>query len=288
VRSCSSPLYSPLPSLTRTFPRAGTALLSAVDAVNGQKDYPTFHILAANSTSPAEVLHKVWDGRYWGSIVATSGASSRFDTAVASAAAASTYDATQALEYSGLEVRYTTAWSGAVLPALNKVMQSAFARFDLDTVAPLLSSGTAYSTASAQVLARPVAATFINQTPFTYGTRIVLNTIAFVLPFLFQFFFLLSWNGLFLGLGVYRNMSFARHIKFRVAISLVWTLVTSLCSVGWGAMFDEGYGLDAKQFFALWTVHWCVATTSPPCLFGSLGGRSPLALARTSSSGSTR
>ena len=266
MRSCSSPLYSPLPSLTRTFPRAGTALLSAVDAVNGQKDYPTFHILAANSTSPAEVLHKVWDGRYWGSIVATSGASSRFDTAVASAAAASTYDATQALEYSGLEVRYTTAWSGAVLPALNKVMQSAFARFDLDTVAPLLSSGTAYSTASAQVLARPVAATFINQTPFVYGTRIVLNTIAFVLPFLFQFFFLLSWNGLFLGIGVYRNMSFARHLKYRLAISLAWTLLTSLMSTTWGVMFDEGYDLAAKQFFALWTVHWCVLILSfcPP------------------------
>ncbi|KPV73272.1 uncharacterized protein RHOBADRAFT_55040 [Rhodotorula graminis WP1] len=234
----------------------GNALLGAVNAVNGQDSLPTFHILAANSTSRDEVLHKVWQGRYWGSIIATEGASSRFEAAVASADAASTYDAAQALEYSGLEVRYTTAWSGAVLPALLQVSQTASARFSAAVVAPLLESGTSYSAASAQVLVRPVAATFVNQTPFTYGTRIVLNTIAFVLPFLLQFFFLLAWNNIFLGIGVYRNMSFARHLKYRLAISLAWTLLTSLMSTTWGVMFDEGYDLAAKQFFALWTVHW--------------------------------
>ncbi|TNY22026.1 hypothetical protein DMC30DRAFT_445625 [Rhodotorula diobovata] len=234
----------------------GSALLSAVNAVNGQRTFPTFHVLAANSTSPNDVLRSVFEGQYWGSIVATEGASSRFEAAIASADAATSYDASQALQYSGLEVRYATAWSGVVLPALNKVMQSAELIFEREIVAPLLTSGTAYSSPSAQVLADPIGATFINQAPFTQGTRIVLNTIGFVLPFLFQFFFLMAMNGLFLGLGVYRGMSLGRHLKFRLVISLLWTLLTSLCSVAWGLMFDEDYSIEAKNFFASWTVHW--------------------------------
>lgn len=65
-------------------------------------------------------------------------------------------------------------------------------------------------------------------------------------------------NGLFLGLGVYRGMSLGRHLKFRLVISLLWTILTSLCSVAWGLMFDEDYSIEAKNFFASWTVHWCV------------------------------
>ena len=66
----------------------------------------------------------------------------------------------------------------------------------------------------------------------------------------------MAMNGLFLGLGVYRGMSLARHLKFRLAICVLWTLPTSLCSVAWATMFDESYDIEAKNFFALWTVVW--------------------------------
>ncbi|GAA5822502.1 hypothetical protein JCM3770_002439 [Rhodotorula araucariae] len=232
----------------------GSALLSAVAAVNGRKNLPTFYVLDASSISPDDVLDQVFDGTYWGSIVAMSGASERFEAALSSTSAAQSYNASQALQYSGLEVRYTTAWAAVVLAAINTVLQSTNAIFRQETVAPLLTAGTVYSADAAQVLAIPLGATFANLAPFRFGSRIVFNTIGFVLPFLFQFFFIMSLNGIFLGLGVYRGMSLARHVKYRLVICVLWTLATSLCSVGWACMFDESYSLEAKNFFALWTV----------------------------------
>lgn len=67
-------------------------------------------------------------------------------------------------------------------------------------------------------------------------------------------------NGLFLALGVYKGMSLRRHVKYRLAIGTIWTILTSLTIVAWALMFSENFRstLPAKNFFALWTVVWYV------------------------------
>ncbi|GAA5942863.1 hypothetical protein JCM1841_002619 [Sporobolomyces salmonicolor] len=234
----------------------GSALVSAVSAVNGQKTWPTFVIAPASATNPEAVEHKVWDGDYWGAIYATAGATSRFSSALLNSTEAISYDASQALMYAGLEQRYNTAWTGFVLNSITKILQSTTQIFGSQTVAPLLTTGATYGSNSAAVLANPIGSTFVNLVPFEFGSRIIFNTIGFVFPSLFQFFFIMALNNVFALTGAYRNMSLRRHVKYRLAIGNVWSLLTALSVIGWYLMFDESYNISARNFFALWAIAW--------------------------------
>ena len=161
--------------------------------------------------SPEKLQQQVFDGDFWGGIWTSEGATSRFEAALSSEAAANSYDPTQAILYTGNEVRYNTvssnildllnivkyadyrmyypmAWSAFVLAPLTRIVQSTIFVFSQRTVAPLLTTGASYSSQSAAVLATPIASTFVNLVPFEFGSRIVFNTIGFVFPSLFQFF----------------------------------------------------------------------------------------------------
>ena len=46
------------------------------------------------------------------------------------------------------------------------------------------------------------------------------------------------------------------HVRNRLPIAIVWTLVTSLSSAGWTVAFMEGLHLSARNFVALWAVTW--------------------------------
>ncbi|GAA6064415.1 hypothetical protein JCM10212_002842 [Sporobolomyces blumeae] len=234
----------------------GAALLSAVSRVNGQKTWPTFVVDRSSGTTPALVQQRVLEGSYWGAIWSSEGATARFEAAIAGDSAAATYNASDAIYYTGNEVRYNTAWSAFVLAPITRVLQSASYIFGQQTVAPLLAKGSSYGSQCAAVLADPLAATFINLVPFEFGSRIIYNTIGFVFPTLFQFFFLLGLNGIWGATGAYRNMSLAQHYMIRLPLSVVWTFVTALCLVGWDLMFKESFDIAPKNFFALWAVVW--------------------------------
>jgi hypothetical protein len=94
--------------LTR-FRLPGAALLTSANILDATDNEPTFKVIDGSTTTPADVQKLVFDGHYWGAIVANAGASDRFTAAVASDAAAASYDASKALDYVGLEVRYNTA-----------------------------------------------------------------------------------------------------------------------------------------------------------------------------------
>ncbi|GAA5912627.1 uncharacterized protein JCM6883_005333 [Sporobolomyces salmoneus] len=256
----------------------GSALLSSIARVNGQKTWPTFVVESSNTSSPSEVQQRVFDGEFWGGIYSSPGATNRFEDALASSSAASSYEPMSALYYTGNEVRFNTAWSAFVLAPLNRIVQSSVATFARETVAPLLASGTTYPSESAAVLANPVEASFVNLVPFEFGSRIVYNTIGFVFPSLFQFFFLLAVNGVFTMTGAYRGMSLRQHYKLRIPLGFVWTLVNALCLVGWDLIFKESFYISAKNFFGLLGVMWlnnyitflffdCLATFVPPAFF---------------------
>ncbi|GAA5843125.1 hypothetical protein JCM3766R1_005244 [Sporobolomyces carnicolor] len=256
----------------------GSALLGSIARVNGQKTWPTFVIESSITSTPAEVQQRVFDGEFWGGIWSSSGATERFEQAINSSASATSYDASQAIFYTGNEVRYNTAWAAFVLAPLTRIVQGTVSAFGRETVAPLLATGQSFSSESASVLANPIAASFVNLVPFDFGSRIVFNTIGFVFPSLFQFFFILAVNGIFAMTGAYRGMSLRSHYKLRIPLGIVWTLVNALCIVGWYLMFKESFYISPKNFFALLGVVWlnnyitflffdCLATFVPPAFF---------------------
>ncbi|KAM0749826.1 hypothetical protein T439DRAFT_357348 [Meredithblackwellia eburnea MCA 4105] len=235
----------------------GAALLSAIASVNGIKTYPTFHIVAANSTSPEQLQHRTFTGEFWGSYWAAEGASAAFEAALESDSVAASYNPANAWWYSGLEVRYATIWQGFLLSSFETIQASAAQVFANNTVVPYLSSLNAtLGVNQARVLSGPVSASFLNLAPLEFGARVVLNTVAFVFPCLAQFFFILGLNGIFGMEGLYDRLNFRQHLKLRVPIELIWTLTTGLSIVAWGFVFDEGFRIKAKNFFAMWAVGW--------------------------------
>jgi hypothetical protein len=86
----------------------GAALLAAVQSVNGLTTYPTFHIVSTTEYTPESLEHRTFIGDNWGSIYASEGASERFFSVVANASTASSYNASTALYYAGVQARYFT------------------------------------------------------------------------------------------------------------------------------------------------------------------------------------
>ncbi|KAM0749998.1 hypothetical protein T439DRAFT_326874 [Meredithblackwellia eburnea MCA 4105] len=235
----------------------GAALLQAINSVNGQNTYPTFHIVNASTTTPEELQHRTFTGEFWGSMWANEGSSASFTAAIANDATAATYDPTKAWSYAGLEVRYITVWQGYLLTSFQKIVIAGTQAFVKQTVVPHLTTlNSTLGANSARVLAAPVASTYVNLAPLQFGVRAVLNTIAFVYPALFCFFFILGMNGIFMAEGLYQKFTFRDHVKVRVPAGLIWTLIAGLSIISWPLVYDESYSIKAKNFFALWTLGW--------------------------------
>ncbi|KAI5481814.1 nitrosoguanidine resistance protein [Pseudohyphozyma bogoriensis] len=237
----------------------GAALLGAVGQINGLKTYPNFITLPANSTTPEEVTHMVWEGKAWGAMWSAANASSLFNAALASEDAASSYVPSSAYTYTGLEVRYATVWASSIKSTFAALEVMASDVFASQTIVPFLTrlNGTqTLGTSQAKVLAAPLSASYLNLAPFPQGDKAVLNTVGFVLPILFVFFFILPMNMIFERKGVYRNNSLHQNLLLRFCVETVWTLIAGISVIGWSLTFKENYTLPAKNVFALFAVSW--------------------------------
>lgn len=204
----ASPLSSLCLGRQLTTWRTGAALLEAVSTLDGSPSSPSFVVLPANSSSAKLVQDRVFEGKAWGAMYATADASSRFEAAILDESLAGTYVAADAWVYTGLEVRYTTVrlsssswrvlplisstqtWSAYVLPTFLRLQAVATQIFAQRTTIPrLLSlSGATLSNAQARFIPAPVSATFLNLTPFDFGSRVLQNAFGTVMPILFVFF----------------------------------------------------------------------------------------------------
>ncbi|GAA5877745.1 hypothetical protein JCM8547_001526 [Rhodosporidiobolus lusitaniae] len=235
----------------------GSALMSAIKPFDKKPLSPSYLVVDGASSSPADIQARVHKGEFWAAIYATSGASDRFNSAVANDGAAGSYNATNAIEYTGLQVRYNDVWGRYLQPALLQVVAGAQVAFSDSTVAPLLTSGTSYGSTTAAVIATPIGAHFVNLTPFRFGARVLLNTAGFVFPILLTAFFLSVANNVFNYTGYYRNLSFRSHLKLNLTLGLVAPLIVSLSTTVWYIFMDEDtYRIGVKYFFALWALLW--------------------------------
>lgn len=169
---------------------------------------PHFDVRDASTTSPEAIQHLVWKGDAWGAIYASPNASQALSAALESEDVAASYDGSAALSFTGLEVRYTTVslskslslqqaltstkqtWSGILQPKLVALEAATLATYTSTTLTALLPTlnTTSFGPSQSKVLFKPFSATFINQTPFDFGSRVLFQTIGMVLPVLLQFF----------------------------------------------------------------------------------------------------
>jgi hypothetical protein len=123
----------------------------------------------------------------------------------------------------------------------------------------LASGNLANTTAAASALAVPARAIGYSAGSLDYSTldkKALLDTFGAVMPILMQFCFIMALNGICNSMHLYAAYNLRTHVLARVFWSILWLLLRSLCSAEWTFAFRGFYHLDAKIFYAFWTVTW--------------------------------
>ncbi|RAO69141.1 uncharacterized protein BHQ10_005153 [Talaromyces amestolkiae] len=239
---------------------AGEALLAAVNAANGPGTNPTYEIASSDSYTADEVKQAVFKGKYWGAAYATANSTQVFGSVIVGTNT-SEYVPQNAYVLLGNSARYTAFYPSVVLDNLEAIAADAKTRFIQQTSLPLitnaLSNGTTLSEAQVSTIFDPVDYTYIDTSygSFTFGDRMVFNTLMIVVVVLCQFFFLMSLNGLTMAFGRLHTISTLDYFKVRLPISTAWACFAGLCLTAWQMIFRESYPINARLFFSLWTLY---------------------------------
>lgn len=236
----------------------GKALRDSAAMSNGSYGNPTYVNVDTARSSPEQIQHDVFTGKYWAAIVVESGATTRFEDAVNGSAQA--YNPNDVYTYYLLDARYYTLYASSILSPVVTTASTASGLFSAQFVAPIIAQGQhANTTAALSALAGPARAIEMSAASQLFGAlddKAFINTLGAVLPILMQFFFIMAWNGICNGMHLYAAYDLRTHIFARLFWSTVWPVFTSLCTAGWTFAFRGSYRIDAKMFFAFWAVTW--------------------------------
>ncbi|KAH8800332.1 putative nitrosoguanidine resistance protein SNG1 [Xylogone sp. PMI_703] len=206
--------------------------------------------------SEEAALQALKDGSYWAAIIANANSSERLSSALRGGKAAQDYNPEGALTYIWNEVRYP-AFADEVFMASFEALAAA-TRLAYNSI----NSGAAFRTLNAsdndaiQVPLNPIGISEINIMPTHQGARLLYNTATMVMPILQQFFLLLIMNGISHELRFYNKFPIHLSGLARLAISLIYGLVASLCMTGYIWAFRESWPVDGSQFALTWMVLW--------------------------------
>lgn len=201
---------------------------------------------------------------YWAAVFISPNASSNFIAALAGGPAAQNYNRTNVITFIWNEARFGAVMDGLI--ATNMLVLSDTTRA---TLIPLYVADTTRSNTTlniditdpwvSAVLAAPWGPTSVNIKPMAQGSRLIYNTLLIVLLLIQDFFYLGTINGLYAQFNMYAKLFPHRIIAYRLAISLLYTFVGSLCTVGMLWAFRYTWDVNAAQFVESWMVVWLFA-----------------------------
>jgi hypothetical protein len=195
-----------------------------------------------------------------------------------STAAAAAYNSSGVYTVHVASARYFTSYQSYIYPAVLEVLDIAQQLASNHTVSAAIETQS-LTGAQIGIIAQPAFYSLIDIAPLSFQARVFvsvkdsnegqltssqLNTFGIVVSHLTQFFFNMILNGIFLGVGIYRNTTFRRLIKRKYPVKVLWTLATSLTITSFAIIYDEGWSLPASNFFALWATEWCVPLFEAP------------------------
>ncbi|KAF2275582.1 uncharacterized protein EI97DRAFT_433994 [Westerdykella ornata] len=237
----------------------GGVIGRSLQAAYQQLEGPHFFNLEFRSPSeyPSDdnVLHAVWEGKYWAAIFATEGASERLGAAI-QGDNADRYNPAEALHY---------IWNGQYYP----VFSTSVVKANIQTLVAATRiaynriNGTGASAmldqrnpAAVQALLNPIAATERNIKDASYSAAVLYGTIGSVTPVLSQFFFLLLLNGMFLEYQLYTQVTVGSSLVVRLGAGIFYSLGSALVQAGYWWAFGEDWDVNGAQFILTWLVLW--------------------------------
>ncbi|CBX90863.1 hypothetical protein LEMA_P058970.1 [Plenodomus lingam JN3] len=242
----------------------GHTLRTAAAMNSGKYGFPTYVSIDTVDSDPENIRREVFEGKYWAAIVVQPGASARFEDALNGTA--TSYDARDVYTYYTLSARYYSLYVPGIQSTTATIASTAATLFSQEVVAERIATGTfANTTAAASALAQPVQAVSRSAASQDYAdldTKIFINTLGAILPILMQFFFIMAWNGICNGMHLYAGYTLKRHIISRLFWSITFPCLSSLCVTGWTLALRGRYHINARIFFAYWTVTWVYSMIS--------------------------
>ncbi|KAJ3519060.1 hypothetical protein NM208_g14282 [Fusarium decemcellulare] len=216
--------------------------------------FPTVEFGSSSEyATPESLRNAVCKHGYWGAVYTHSGASDRLLNTI-EGDNTTTYDPSDAVTY---------IWNGAYYPAITSSLKGS-----LQTLISVASKVYPLSTpdamkavnmtnpVSASALLNPFEGTPWDIMPTDQGTRVLLNTVAMVMPVLMQFFFQMGLNGITTGAKVLESQSKRDVYIFRLFSGKIYTFISALGMTGYFWAFRESWGVTAGQFFETWMCLW--------------------------------
>ncbi|KAM7220121.1 Protein of unknown function (DUF3533) domain containing protein [Rhypophila decipiens] len=201
----------------------------------------------------SSLLDSVCRTDYWAALYIKPGASNLIHSALVDSSAS--YNNSDIIGYIWNEARYPTVVDGAIQSNLQLLSSTAKASY----IQNLNLNLAAISPQSLPILANPWTLTSTNLQPTTQGSRVIYNTIVFILLLIQEFFYLGTINGLYALHKLYARSSPYRIILLRNLNSLSYTFIGSLCVTSAIYAFRSGWDFSAGQFFLTWLTFWLFA-----------------------------
>ncbi|KAF7589830.1 hypothetical protein BBP40_003640 [Aspergillus hancockii] len=234
----------------------GTAVRRAYQQLEGE-GFPTLIERSPQQfESPTTLQSAVCNIDYWAAIYTTPDASNRLATALTGGAAASSYNQSDVLIYIWNEARYSTVADSAVAGNLDKLSQAARIAYSQLNGTGALQTLPATDVAAVEVFTSPWTLTSVDIQPTIQGSRLIYNTLVFILILIQDFFFLGTVNGLYAQLNLWIKLSPKRMVTFRLLLSAAYTFIGSLCATGSIWAFRKGWHVNGNQFVLTWMAIW--------------------------------
>ncbi|GME48641.1 hypothetical protein GTA08_BOTSDO00135 [Neofusicoccum parvum] len=219
---------------------------------HSQADYPT----------PNDLRHAVCKKSYWAALFTSAGASARLEAATSGLADASLYNKSDELTFIWNEAHYPTIADTVIAGSMKTISDAArlaYSATNGSDVVQSLAASSALSPAAMSAFADPWHLTSDNIQPTTQSSRLIYNTIVILLLLIQEFFYLGTINGLYVQFRIFSRIHPLRIALVRLALSLAYTLVGSLCTAGVVWAFRAGWAVSGAQFALTWAALWLFA-----------------------------
>jgi hypothetical protein len=235
----------------------GDSIRTAYEQLKG----PGFFTLKEKSptqfATEQELRTQVCHMDYWAALFVNAGSSARLAAAIAGNL--TSFDNTNLVEYIWDEVPYSATTDDVIVFNMVTLSAAAQVAYLTNTTTEPLKSLDSSSSVAIGAAAQPWSLTANDIKETSQGSRLIYNTLVFILVMLQEFFYLGNINGLFLQTKLFIRVKARRAIFFRTLLSVLFTFIGSLVTVGAIWAFRNGWPVNGNQFVLSWMVVWLLA-----------------------------
>ncbi|KAK1140674.1 hypothetical protein N8T08_009987 [Aspergillus melleus] len=232
----------------------GQSVLDAYATLRGDS-FPTLQRSDVETfPTPREVRAAVCSGDYWGAVYANTQASTNLTSALQGGPGP--YDSANTLTYIWNGARYPAMSMSAVYSSLQTLFAVTRSMYYAKNASEVLPFANLTSPTALQAFLDPIQATEINLKVTEQGTRVLYNTVSFVMPVIQQFFFMMALNGISAQFKILTKLGWHANGLLRMCISAAYTFVGALFMVAYIWSFRESWEVNGNQFALSWMAIW--------------------------------